>query len=62
MSLVQDLYTGLKRIIAIEDRVVRLPGDMKRLRLVVPGHGERLALLEREIELLEATAPARRRK
>jgi hypothetical protein len=30
--------------------------------LDVAGHGERLARLERKFELLEAMAPARRRK
>jgi len=62
MSLVQDLYAGLKRIVTIEDRIVRLADDAKRLQLDVASHGERLARLEGKFELLEATAPARRRK
>ncbi len=62
MSLVQDLYAGLKKIVTIEDRIVRLADDVKRLQLDVVGHGERLARLEGKFELLEATAPARRRK
>jgi hypothetical protein len=62
MSLVQDLYAGLKRILTIEDRIVRLADDVKRLQLDVAGHGERLARLEGKFELLEATAPTRRRK
>jgi hypothetical protein len=62
MSLVQDLYAGLKRIVTIEDRIVRLADDVQRLQLDVVGHGERLARLEGKFELLEATAPARRRK
>jgi hypothetical protein len=32
MSLVQDLYAGLKRIVTIEDRIVRLADDVKRLQ------------------------------
>jgi hypothetical protein len=62
MSLAQDLYSGLKKIVTIEDRIVRLADDVKRLQLDVSGHGERLARLEGKFELLEATAPARRRK
>ena len=62
MSLVQELYAGLKKIVTIEDRIVRLADDVKPLQLDVAGHGERLARLERKFELLEAMAPARRRK
>ena len=62
MSLVQDLFAGLKRIITIEDRIVRLADDVKRLQLDVAGRGERLARLEGKFELLESTIPARRRK
>jgi len=62
MSLVQDLYAGLKRIVTIEDRIVRLADDAKRLQLDVASHGERLARLEGKFELLEATAPACRRR
>jgi len=62
MSLVQDLYAGLRKIVTIEDRIVRLADDVKRLQLDVAGHGERLARLEGKFELLETTAPARRRK
>jgi len=62
MSLVQDLYAGLKRIVTLEDRIVQLADDVKRLQLDVAAHGERLARLEGKFELLEATAPARRRK
>ena len=62
MSLIQDLYAGLRKIVTVEDRIVRLADDMKRLQLDVASHGERLARLEGKFELLEATAPARRRK
>jgi predicted nucleic acid-binding Zn-ribbon protein len=62
MSLVQDLYAGLKRIVTIEDRIVQVADNVKRLQLDVAGHGERLARLEGKFELLEATAPTRRRK
>lgn len=62
MSLVQDLYTGLKRIITIEDRIVQVADYVKRLQLDVAGHGERLARLEGKFELLKAIAPTRRRK
>jgi len=62
MSLVQDILAGLTRIVTIEDRIVRLADDVRRLQLDVAGHGERLARLEGKFELLEATAPARRRK
>jgi hypothetical protein len=62
MSLVQDILAGLARIVTIEDRIVRLADDVKRLQLDVAGHGERLARLEGKFELLEATIPARRRK
>ena len=62
MSLVQELYAGLRKIVTIEDRIVRLADDMKRLQLDVASHGERLARLEGKFELLEAMAPARRRK
>jgi len=62
MSLVQELYAGLKKIVTIEDRIVRLADDVKRLQLDVVGHGERLARLEGKFELLEAMAPARHRK
>ncbi len=62
MSLVQDLYAGLRKIVTIEGQIVRLADDVKRLQLDVAGHGERLARLEGKFELLEATAPARRRK
>ncbi|HXX23121.1 MAG TPA: hypothetical protein VEO19_08220 [Terriglobia bacterium] len=62
MSLVQDLYAGLKRIITIEDRIVQVADDVKRIQLDVASHGERLARLEGKFELLEATIPARRRK
>jgi len=48
--------------VTIEDRIVRLADDVKRLRLDIAGHGERLARLEGKFELLGATAPARRRK
>ena len=49
-------------MVTIEDRIVRLADDVKRLQLDVASHGERLARLEGKFELLEATAPARRRK
>jgi ubiquinone biosynthesis protein UbiJ len=62
MSLVQDILAGLTRMVTIEDRISRLADDVKRLQLDVAGHGERLARLEGKFELLEATAPARRRK
>jgi hypothetical protein len=62
MSLVQDILAGLARIVTIEDRIVRLADDVKRLQLDVAGHGERLARLEGKFELLEATIPTRRRK
>jgi hypothetical protein len=62
MSLVQDILAGLTRIVTIEDRISRLADDVKRLQVDVAGHGERLARLEGKFELLEATAPARRRK
>jgi hypothetical protein len=62
MSLVQDILAGLARIVTIEDRIVRLADDVKRLQLDVASHGERLARLEGKFELLEATVPARRRK
>ena len=62
MSLVQDILAGLARIVTIEDRIVRLADDVKRLQLDVAGHGERLARLEGKFELLEAPAPSRRRK
>ena len=62
MSLVQDLYAGLRKIVTIEDRIVRLADDLRRLKPDVFGHGERLARLEGKFELLAATAPARRRK
>jgi hypothetical protein len=62
MSLVQDILAGLARIVTIEDRISRLADDVKRLQLDVTGNGERLARLEGKFELLEATAPARRRK
>ena len=41
--LVQDLYAGLKKIVTIEDRIVRLADDVKRLQLDLVGHGERPA-------------------
>jgi len=62
MSLVQDLYAGLRKTVTIEDRIVRLADDVRRLQLDVSGQGERLARLEGKFELLEATAPTRRRK
>jgi len=62
MSLVQDILAGLARIVTVEDRIVRLADDAKRLQLDVASHGERLARLEGKFELLEATAPARRRR
>ena len=62
MSLVQDFYAGLKRIVTIEDRIVQVADNVKRLQLDVAAHGERLARLEGKFELLEATAPTRRRK
>jgi len=62
MSLVQDLYAGLKRIVTIEDRIAQVADNVKRLQLDVAGHGERLARLEGKFELLEAIAPTRRRK
>ena len=62
MSLVQDILAGLTRMVTIEDRISRLADEVKRLQLDVAGHGERLARLEGKFELLEATAPARRRK
>ena len=62
MSLVQDILAGLKRIIMIEDRIMQLAEDAKRLQLDVASHGERLARLEGKFELLESTIPARRRK
>jgi hypothetical protein len=62
MSLVQDILAGLARIVTVEDRIVRLADDVKRLQLDVVSHRERLARLEGKFELLEATAPARRRK
>ena len=62
MSLVEDILAGLGRIVTIEDRIVRLADDVRRLQLDVAGHGERLARLEGKFELLEATIPTRRRK
>jgi ubiquinone biosynthesis protein UbiJ len=62
MSLVQDILAGLARIVTIEDRISRLADDVKRLQLDVASHGERLARLEGKFELLEAPAPARRRR
>ena len=62
MSLVQDLYAGLKRIVTIEDRIAQVADNVKRLQLDVAGHGERLARLEGKFELLKVIAPVRRRK
>jgi hypothetical protein len=62
MSLVQDILAGLARIVTIEDRIVRLADDVRRLQLDVAGHLERLARLQGKFELLEVTIPARRRK
>ncbi len=62
MSLAQDIYTGLKKIISIEDRIVRIADDVKRLQVDVAGHGERLARLEGKFELLETSLSSRRRK
>lgn len=62
MSLAQDIYAGLKKIISIEDRIVRIADDVKRLQIDVAGHGERLARLEGKFELLETSLSSRRRK
>ena len=57
MSLVQDLYAGLKKIVTIEDRIVRLADDVKRLQLDVAGHGERLARLVRKVRAARGHGP-----
>ncbi len=62
MSLVEDLYGAFKRIVSIEDRIVRLSEDVKRLQLDVADQGQRLARLEGKFELLETSLASRRRK
>jgi predicted nucleic acid-binding Zn-ribbon protein len=62
MSLVEDIYSAFKKIVSVEDRLVRLTDDLKRLQMDVADHGERLARLEGKFELLEGTIVARRRR
>jgi archaellum component FlaC len=62
MSLVEDIFAGLKRIVTMEDRIVRIADDLKRLQIEVAGHGERLARLEGKFELLETSLSLRRKR
>ncbi len=62
MSLAQDIYAGLKKIISIEDRIGRIADDLRRLQIDVAAHGERLARLEGKFELLETSLSSRRKK
>lgn len=62
MSVVKDLYDGLKRIVTMEDRIAELAESVKLAHAKLENHAERLARLEGKFELVESSLSARRRK
>lgn len=62
MSVASDLYAAFKKIVSVEDRIIRLTDELKRLQTDVTHHETRLARLEGKFELIETTLGARRRR
>lgn len=61
MSWARDAVIALRKIILIEDRIVQLTDQIKRLAAHYDDLDRRLARLEGKFELLERLGGARRR-
>jgi len=62
MSVAVDLYTAFKKVITIEDRIVRLTDEVKRLHTNVSDHETRIARLEGKFELVGSALGSRSRR
>lgn len=57
-----SLYDTFRKIVAVEDRILRLTDEIKRLSAQFADHEARLARLEGKFDLVETAFSARRRR